>query len=349
MFTELKILYESFSDEVSKEIFQNRLLYGLTHDTKYLIDIIFPHFASSQVTWENKDNLINLLKSKPVIIFCAGGQGLALYPILRNLDIDICCFSDNNIDKQGNIYYQLPVVSLAHASQQNPDAHIIIASYEFQDSIMKQFREKRILEKHTVFYFDKAHHTQYFDSSIFPFPNDAEVFVDGGCFSGANSVDFLSWAKNANSKKIIAFEPDSTNYEICKKTLDATSVPYELIGKGLWENDTTLYFTNNGTSGSQIVATGNTKVDVAAIDSLPLANEITFIKMDIEGAELSALKGAKKTIQNNKPRLAICVYHKDEDITEIPAYLKHLVPEYKFYLRHYSLCAYETVLYAYCD
>jgi len=73
---------------------------------------------------------------------------------------------------------------------------------------------------------------------------------------------------------------------------------------------------------------------------------VTYIKMDIEGAELNALKGAANTIKKNKPRLAICVYHKPEDILEIPVFLSELVPSYQFYLRHHSQYYIETVLYA---
>ena len=68
--------------------------------------------------------------------------------------------------------------------------------------------------------------------------------------------------------------------------------------------------------------------------------------MDIEGAELEALKGAKETIKRNHPKLAICVYHKPEDIVDIPKFILELDPEYKLYLRHYSDNAGETVLYA---
>lgn len=68
--------------------------------------------------------------------------------------------------------------------------------------------------------------------------------------------------------------------------------------------------------------------------------------MDIEGSELEALKGAVHTIQRDKPKLAICIYHKPEDMTEIPLYIKSLVPEYKFYVRHHSNCWTDTVLYA---
>lgn len=68
--------------------------------------------------------------------------------------------------------------------------------------------------------------------------------------------------------------------------------------------------------------------------------------MDIEGSELKALKGAEKTIRENKPRLAICIYHKRMDLIEIAAYLLKLVPEYRFYIRHYWSNMWETVLYA---
>lgn len=68
--------------------------------------------------------------------------------------------------------------------------------------------------------------------------------------------------------------------------------------------------------------------------------------MDIEGAELQGLKGAKNIIVKNRPKLAICIYHKPEDILEIPLYLQSIVPDYKFYIRYYSNHDIETVLYA---
>lgn len=68
--------------------------------------------------------------------------------------------------------------------------------------------------------------------------------------------------------------------------------------------------------------------------------------MDIEGSELKALEGAKATIMKNHPRLAICIYHKPMDVIEIPFYIQKLVPEYKFYIRHYASNMWETVLYA---
>ena len=68
--------------------------------------------------------------------------------------------------------------------------------------------------------------------------------------------------------------------------------------------------------------------------------------MDIEGSELKALEGMKQTIKKYKPKLAICIYHKFEDLWELPLYIKKLVPEYQLYIRNYTSYLDEIVLYA---
>ncbi|OOB79506.1 MAG: FkbM family methyltransferase [Epulopiscium sp. Nuni2H_MBin001] len=85
-------------------------------------------------------------------------------------------------------------------------------------------------------------------------------------------------------------------------------------------------------------------INVDSLDNVLRDTEVTFIKMDIEGAELQALMGAKQIIKKYKPQLAISIYHKPQDIFELPMYVKSLVPEYKLYLRHYSYHYVDTVL-----
>ena len=94
---------------------------------------------------------------------------------------------------------------------------------------------------------------------------------------------------------------------------------------------------------------GRSVVQGRSVDSVLQGAPVTFIKLDIEGAEIDALKGAKESIKKWKPRLAICIYHKPEDPIEIPLYIHGLVPEYRMYIRHYSTCKAETVLYCVCD
>lgn len=86
-------------------------------------------------------------------------------------------------------------------------------------------------------------------------------------------------------------------------------------------------------------------VDVITLDAYLKGKPVTLVKMDVEGAEMSVLRGMKETITRHKPRLAVCVYHKHQDILEITSYLLELVPEYKFYLRHYNSNETETVLF----
>ena len=85
-------------------------------------------------------------------------------------------------------------------------------------------------------------------------------------------------------------------------------------------------------------------IPIVALDNLEMTT-ISFIKMDIEGAEFDALRGGEKTIRRDKPLLAICVYHRKGDMPAIMDYLHTLVPEYQFWLRHYGLFD-DTVLYA---
>ena len=75
-------------------------------------------------------------------------------------------------------------------------------------------------------------------------------------------------------------------------------------------------------------------------------DDVTFIKMDIEGSEYQALLGAKQIIKEKVPKLAISVYHNPEDIVQIPRLILSLRKEYKFYIRHYSSTGFDTILYA---
>ena len=88
------------------------------------------------------------------------------------------------------------------------------------------------------------------------------------------------------------------------------------------------------------------KVEMVALDDLLANKKPTFIKMDIEGGEYEALKGAEKIVREQHPKLAISVYHLPRDIFDIPALILSYYPDYKLYLRHYSPFVEETILYA---
>lgn len=87
-------------------------------------------------------------------------------------------------------------------------------------------------------------------------------------------------------------------------------------------------------------------IETVALDEFLRGERVTFIKMDIEGAERDALKGAAQIIREQKPKLAVSIYHRPDDVIEIPKLILSLRPDYRLYIRHYSLLSNETVLYA---
>lgn len=183
---------------------------------------------------------------------------------------------------------------------------------------------------------------QYFDKDIIRFKED-EIFLDAGSYDGQTALDFASRA--IGYKKIICLEPERGNFEhMTQNTMQINRV--ERFRLGVWERRRTFSFKSSGISSYMLDGEGDDTVEVAPIDELFSNEKITFIKMDIEGAEIGALKGARETIIKRKPRMAVCVYHKREDLLVIPLLLKGLNSDYRIYLRHYGPDIYETVCYA---
>lgn len=191
---------------------------------------------------------------------------------------------------------------------------------------------------------------QYFDNDIYiPFEN--EVVVDCGAYTGDSFADFTGFLKahNVSSfRKYYALEPDLKNYEIlCETVMDFDNV--KALCMGAYDQKSTLHFNSGEGEFSNISDEGGVSINVDTIDNIVGDEKVTFIKMDIEGSELSALHGAEKTILKNKPRLAVCVYHRHDDLFRIPEYILSLVPEYKLFLRNYDPTGVDTVLYAVCE
>jgi len=184
---------------------------------------------------------------------------------------------------------------------------------------------------------------QYFAPDLIKLTGE-EIFIDGGAFTGDTIAEFLKQTKG-DFNKIYAFEPEESKHNDFKE-LTARYEHIELLPYGLWSKKEVLRFHAHNDGTSSVGKDGDIEIPVISIDELLDGRPVTFIKMDIEGVELEALKGAEMSIRKYKPKLAICVYHKPLDIVEIPMYIKKLVPEYKFYFRHYSNNISETVCYA---
>lgn len=189
---------------------------------------------------------------------------------------------------------------------------------------------------------------QYFENDIITFTEN-EIFIDGGAYTGDTIEAFLHQTSEKYTQ-IYSFEPDQMKYSQLQKKFGGNET-IQLLQFGMWNKKDTLHFeVDEIIGGGSRINNGNRITDIQistiSIDEVLKGQPATFIKMDIEGAELEALQGAQHTIKTYRPKLAICVYHKPLDIVEIPLYIKKLVPEYKLYLRHYSGDHLETVLYA---
>ena len=187
----------------------------------------------------------------------------------------------------------------------------------------------------------------YFTSDIVQL-REEETFVDGGAYIGDTIADFLKESKG-NFRTIFSFEPSKGHCDQIRSTY-ANLIAQDrlaLFQNGLWscrksfrliEDDAGSYLATNPHKEGFVVET-------AALDDC-ITEPVSFIKMDIESSELHALQGAQHLIRKYRPILTICVYHKKEDLLEIPAYIHSLQPGYRYYLRHHSTRAYETVFYA---
>jgi FkbM family methyltransferase len=158
------------------------------------------------------------------------------------------------------------------------------------------------------------------------------------CDAGAYAGDTLEqWVRcYAEKLKIYyGFEPYKQQFlelsrKIEKLGLREKSTIYPV---GLGDRNASLRFIEDG-EGSRIADAGNVIIETARLDDLNInVTGKLCIKMDIEGFELNALRGAGETIKKYKPELAICIYHKLEDIYKIPEYIKQLVPEYNCIIR----------------
>jgi FkbM family methyltransferase len=185
---------------------------------------------------------------------------------------------------------------------------------------------------------------QYFPNDIISFKEN-EIFVDCGVFDGETIKEFIS-RNNNKFDYVFGFEPDKNNYENSVDNLNGIpSQNLKIFNLGSWSKSDTLKFNSISERVSEIDPNGTVEIKVDSIDNLITNNKVSFIKMDVEGAELNSLIGAEKNIKLNRPKLAICLYHKPEDIYEIIYWINSLELNYKFYIRLHTRFSQELVLY----
>lgn len=180
-----------------------------------------------------------------------------------------------------------------------------------------------------------------------------ETYVDLGAYNGDTVEEFLQLT-NRRFKKIYAVEPDKRSFSKLRRRHYALgSGVFEPINAAAWSEDETLTFYRRAGRGSSLSETASeqtlgTPVEIngRSADSILGGEAATLIKYDVEGSEKQALIGSAETIKKYKPRLIVSLYHRTEDMVELPLLIKELNPEYKMFLRHHPyIPAWDTNLY----
>ncbi len=340
-------IYNALSDEQSRNIFMNRLMYSISNDRDYIrkmirneLDVYADDQMNELIRWTNNG-------TKRIVVFGAGFAACQIIETLRDFGINVDFICDNNKSIWGSERYGL-IVNDPIVLQDYQDSYVVVGINAWRNDVYKQLvsmgiDEERIFLPQKDWWLGK--YDQYFDLDIIK-PTENEVFVDGGALDGMDSQRFLEWC-DYNYSGIFAFEPDHEN---CIRTNEKLNKNHDIViyEKGLWDCSTVLRFNSGNNEISSISETGDIEINTMSIDEIQKSKSIpiTYIKMDIEGSEAKALDGARETIKRDRPRLAICVYHKPEDIIELPLKILDMNPNYRLYLRHYSYVDTETVLYA---
>jgi FkbM family methyltransferase len=315
-----------FANSIISKIQIDGFIDDFTTDTKYLDKEIIP------IT-KVPHNALVVVVSKPIIAEKKVGKYqfdyLDYYSFFKysNLEIKNIMFWDGMIDDIKNNFLQYESIYnlLKDEISKNQFFNIINFRLSYDLDYMRGF--EAIEDK------------QYFESFL-NLNTKGESFVDVGAYDGFTSEEFIKLCPNY--KKIFLFEPEENNLNIAKEKLqNHPNIYYHQLG--LSNKKETLKFNING-SGSKISDDGDITIKVDRLDDI-VEEEITFIKMDIEGAEALAIEGAKETIKKYHPKLAISVYHKKDDFWKIPQQIFEIRDDYIIYLRHYTEGISETVMF----
>lgn len=184
-----------------------------------------------------------------------------------------------------------------------------------------------------------------------------DVVIDGGGCLGDTDIMFAD--RCAPNGQVYTFEFVPENIRILRQNLASNpelAGRIHLVERALSDaSGQELAFTSCGPSTKVAAissAEAGQRVQTLTVDDLAVQrglDRVDFIKMDIEGFELAALRGAEKVLRRFRPKLAISAYHKPEDLYALSTYLDSLQLGYRFYMDHFTVHLEETVLFAVCE
>lgn len=263
-----------------------------------------------------------------------------------------------------------PVVSFLGLAWKYPDAFLPYYQYEPPGEVLKKgaaIREalgafaddesRRQFVAHLRFRLlldyaalPAASRAEYFPEDVLPpLPGDT-VFVDCGAYDGDTVRRFLAH-QGGRFGAVYAFEPDEENFRrlgeyVAGLGADAAG-RIHLFKAGVGDRRTTLRFHATGNMAASVSDEGEVEVEVVPVSEVVEAGGRTvYVKYDVEGAEWEALRGSEALIKEARPLLAVSVYHRPDDLWQLPLYLKSLDPGYRLALRTQGEDGMDVICYA---
>ena len=169
-----------------------------------------------------------------------------------------------------------------------------------------------------------------------------ETYVDLGAYNG-DTVDKFLRLTNKEFAEIYALEPDFRSFNrMVRRNYALGRGIFHPTNAAAWNEDTTLQFRHSGgRSSSSATSAGKygrgrlVPVQAIKVDTLLEGKKATLLKFDVEGSEREALEGASETISKYRPRIILSVYHRTEDLLELPLKIHDMNSGYRLYLRHH--------------
>lgn len=341
-------IYKKLQDDESKLIYIDRLNYSITQDVSYLGKMVDRVIKGKAVWQKFLKRLVELARNYELVIFGAGIWGNILYR-------ETCEFLQwkymVDTNPAGKRDSPIPLLSFKQFMEEYQGEYILLSSFKNLREMTTQLQEHKISAEQIIdagsIIYQLTERAIYFDLEELLPCKVQEVFVDAGCFDGTTTKQFFQWCGGKGYSYCL--EPDGQNIALIKKNLGNVQ-NFTILEKALWSETTVLSMEAKGNFATSVRETNELdrlqRIHAVALDDILMDKEVTFIKMDIEGAEVEALHGAARIISEKKPRLAVSIYHKPDDIWMIPQTILNYNPDYKLYVRHYSFSDYDTVLYA---
>lgn len=192
---------------------------------------------------------------------------------------------------------------------------------------------------------------EYFETGLFPIIPEQEYIVECGAYIGDSLERYMELFHNTvGAYYCLELNPDIA--DICQRKIEEYHNDHiHLIRAGVSDRNQTIQLARSGLHMANQYRTSQktTEARLMRLDDMFQGEPVTYIKMDIEGAEMAALRGAEKIIGNKKPKLGISAYHILSDLWEIPLLIQQYCGQYKIFYRHHSPIVWDTNCYAVVD